>query len=316
MVPSAHPKVFAVLIVLNSSCHVTAQALADPVDHPLIAFESADFCEDGPWHLVYEDEFNDDTLDTDHWLRFFPYCINGDECQVSRKHGGEDELQIFEDANVQFTGNGIVKLIVKRSDTLVYCYSYSSHYTAALLHSRMKFHRGRFECRCKVPYSNSNWIWPSFWLFGGPGACSEIDILEIPGDRSDRYHHALHRYNYECNGNHANDEDTHTLMDLSNDFHVYRADWDKWFINFYVDDQLIYRSCRIYDLLDRPVSSCYIHEGVYIQNQAFPAQDAYMSIIVGVGIHNSGLNDAHGPGPPVPNIPCALEVDWIRVYQR
>ena len=60
----------------------------------------------------------------------------------------------------------------------------------------------------------------------------------------------------------------------------------------------------------------YIHEGVYIQNQAFPAQDAYMSIIVGVGIHNSGLNDAHGPGPPVPNIPCALEVDWIRVYQR
>ncbi len=40
----------------------------------------------------------------------------------------------------------------------------------------------------------------------------------------------------------------------------------------HVDDQLIYRSCRIYDVLNRPVSSCDVPGGIYIQNQAFPGQ--------------------------------------------
>ncbi len=306
----------AFLVALLGKCiAVHSQALADPVDHPVIGVETQDFCEHGEWHLVFEDEFEGDTLNTDTWLRFFPYCANQDECQASRVHGWPDELEIFKDENVQLTGQGTVKIIAKKVPVTNW-YSASSLYTSGMLHSRMKFNRGRFECRCKVPKSTSRYLWPSFWLFGGDGPCSEIDILEILWGKSDRYHHALHRYNNECNGNHASDEGMRELVDLSEDFHVYRADWDKWFVNFYVDDALIYRACRIYDLLDRPVSSCEVSTGVYLQNQAFPAQDAEVSIIMGLGLHRSWPGQALGAGPEIPDLPATMEIDYVRVYQR
>lgn len=105
-------------------------------------------------------------------------------------------------------------------------------------------------------------------------------------------------------------------MDLSEDFHVYRADWDKWFVNFYIDNTLIYRSCRIYDLLDRPVSSCRVPTGIYLQNQAFPAQDQELSIILMLCLHDDPWVNALGIGPQIPDLPAVMEIDYVRVYQR
>lgn len=295
--------------------HVTAQGLADPVDHRVIAVNQADFCEHSPWNLVFSDEFNEDSLDTDKWLRFYPYCENQDECLESRTHGWPEDMAIYKDENVQMTGEGTVKIIARKGPE-EHWYSASSEYTSGMLHSRFKFGRGRFECRCKVPKSTDHYLWPAFWLFGGNGPCSEIDILEIPGNPSTSYHHALHRYNSTCDDNHASDEGTTELFDLADAFHVYRVDWDKWFVNFYIDDKLMYRSCRIYDLLYRPVSKCDISTGVYIQNQAFPGQDAEMSIIVGMAIKDGPYVFPVGSPLTVPDLPAILEVDYIRVYQR
>ncbi len=292
-----------------------AQVLADPVKHPVVGILQDDFCEQGPWHLVFEDEFNGDTLNTDTWLRYYPYCNNNDECLASRTHGLPDEQQIFMDENVVLTGEGTVKLVAKKGP-LTNWYSARSVYTSGMLHSRLQFNRGRFECRCKVPLSTSHYLWPAFWLFGGGPVCSEIDILEILWDRSTAYHHSLHRYNDNCDGNHASDEKTHDLGELSDDFHVYRADWDKWFVNFYIDEVLIYRSCRLVDLLNQPVSTCVVPSGAYMQNQAFPAQDAYLSIILDLAIHKGPPGQSLGIGPEVSNLPCALEIDYVRVYQR
>jgi beta-glucanase (GH16 family) len=293
----------------------TAQVWADPVQHPVIGFVQQDFCEHAPWRLVFEDEFNGDALNTDTWLRFYPYCNNADECEASRTHGLPDELQIFTDENVVLTGEGTVKLIAKKGP-LTSWYSATSNYTSGMLHSRMQFNRGRFECRCKVPKSTSHYLWPAFWLFGGGPACSEIDILEILWDHSTMYHHSLHRYNNDCNGNHASDQQTHELGELSDEFHIYRADWDTWFVNFYIDEVLIYRACRIVDLLNRPVSNCEVPGGVYIQNQAFPGHDAYVSIIVGLGLHRGSPALQQFAGPEIPDLPAAMEIDHVRVYQR
>ena len=135
----------------------------------------------------------------------------------------------------------------------------------------------------------------AFWLLPADKSWPpEIDIMEILWKRPNSYHHSLHRYNYNCQGNHASDEAGHEMPALWEDFHVFRADWDTWFVNFYVDDVLIYRSCRVYDLLTRPVSDCHIPTGIYMQNQAFPGQDADMSIIL--GMHRA----SHGIGPHRP----------------
>lgn len=313
---SAIPSLIATTAVLiGTVLRIDGQALADPVDHQVIAVEEADFCERGAWHLVFQDEFNGTSLDTLMWLRFYPYCYNYDDCLGSRTHGLPDELQIFRDENVQMTGHGTVQLIMEKGPVGSW-FSFSSVYTSGLLHSRVQFGRGRFECRCRIPKSSSHYITSAFWLFGGGTACSEIDVMEQLWKRPDDFHHALHRYNDECNGNHASDEDSHPLSSLSDDFHTYRADWDKWFVNFYVDDALIYRSCRIYDMLARPVSSCHVPTGIYMQNQAFPAQDDELSIIIGPGLHDDAYVDALGHGPPIPDLPAVMEVDYVRVYQR
>ena len=140
--------------------------------------------------------------------------------------------------------------------------------------------------------------------------------MEILWKNPNTYHHSLHRYNYNCVGNYASDEAGHDMPALWEDFHVFRADWDTWFVSFYVDDILISRACRIYDLLARPVSNCHVGTGVYMQNQAFPGQDAQMSVILGLALHDTQINGPLGNGPPIPDLPAVMEVDYVRVYRR
>lgn len=302
-------------VVITMAQQASAQGIADPVRHPVIAIDGGNFCEAPNWTLVFADEFNGDELDTDKWLRFYPYCWNQDDCLYSRTHGWPRDMAIYKDENVQMTGHGTVKIIARKGPVEQW-YTASSTYTSGILHSRFKFGRGRFECRCKVPKSTSHYLWPAFWLFGGNDACSEIDILEITADPSNHYHHALHRYNPTCDGIDASEEGTMKLHDLSDDFHVYRVDWDMWFVNFYIDDALVHRSCRMYDLLNRPVSDCEVPGGIFIQNQAFPAQDAELSIIVGMGIHDGLYVNALGGPATIPDLPATLEIDYVRVYQH
>ncbi len=66
---------------------ITAQRISDPLDHKVIALEEGQYCDQRSWRLVFEDEFDGDSLDTDTWIRFYPYCMNQDECRVSRTHG-------------------------------------------------------------------------------------------------------------------------------------------------------------------------------------------------------------------------------------
>ncbi len=296
--------------------NAVGQALADPVDHRIIAFENQDFCEHAPWTLVFEDEFEGQYLDTLKWLRFYPYCVAWDSCMESRTHGYPHELQIFRDENVQLSGNGTVKLVLQKGPQANW-HSFSSVYSSGLLHSRERFGRGRFECRCRIPKSSSHFITSAFWLFGsGEYCCSEIDIMEQLWKSPDDYHHSLHRYKRYGPGNHASDEAGHPMPRLSEDFHTYRVDWDRWFADFYVDGALIYRSCRIWDLLTRPVSSCEPPAGIYMQNQAFPGQDDELSIILGLGLYGDPFVTALGGGPPIPDLPAVMEIDYVRVHQR
>lgn len=283
--------------------------------HPVIAVEGNNFCEEDPWTLVFSDEFEGDSLDTATWLRHYPYCESGDDCLESRTHNWPKEMQVYLDENVRMTGQGTVQIIARR-DTIHRWHSAASLYTSGMLHSRHQFGRGRFESRLRVPYSTSKYLWPAFWLFGGEGPCSEIDILEITANPSTKYHHALHRYNWYCDEKHASEEGSLDLNDLSDDFHVYRVDWDKWFVDFYIDGKFVHRSCRMYDLSGRPVSTCEIPTGIYVQNQAFPAQDARLSIILNLALSEGPYIHALGGIGSIPDLPAIMEVDYVRVYTR
>ncbi|MBS1498419.1 MAG: hypothetical protein JST41_04515 [Bacteroidetes bacterium] len=136
----------AFTMALLASAPNRAQTLADPKQHKVVMLEEADLCSHGEWHLVFVDEFNGTELDTGTWLRFYPYCMAYDDCEASRTHGLPNEMQIFRDENVVMTGQGTVQLVLKRG-TPDSWFSFTSVYSSGMLHSRMPFAKGRFECR-------------------------------------------------------------------------------------------------------------------------------------------------------------------------
>lgn len=305
-------------VALHSVCSIVsagAQSYADPLHHRLVAVEAGNLCERGDWELVFEDEFNGDVIDMDRWLTYYPYCMQADECYESRVHGWPEVLNIIADSNVALAGDGRLR-IQAREGAVFSWYGESSVYTSGVLHSRQAFGRGRFESRLKVPKNGGRHLWPAFWLFGGGPECVELDILEIMARPSDQYHYALHRYNRECNGKLASESGNLELGELGDDFHTYRVDWDIWFVDFYIDDVLVHRSSRLYDVLNRPVTACNLVPGVYIQNQAFPAQDAHVSVILSLAIKRRLFNSASGSSLDIPDLPATMEVDYVRVYRR
>ena len=69
-------------------------------------------CSSGDWNLVFNDEFNGNSLDGDKWITWFPYTDNGsDKCTFCRTHG--DGGQVFLDENA-VVSNGSLKLIARR----------------------------------------------------------------------------------------------------------------------------------------------------------------------------------------------------------
>jgi len=297
-----------------TACTAHGQTIADPPEHKVIGLEPIDLCEHAPWHLVFADEFNGGTLDADKWVTFFPFCEVADQCWSSRS-GFPTSIALDADSNVTLSGDGTLRILT-RQGPLATWYDHSSVYTTGVIFSRQKFKRGRFESRIKLPRSTARYLWPAFWLFGGGPRCSEIDILEILKRPTNTFHYALHRYNYECDEILAHDQGNINVKELSEDFHVFRLDWDTWFIDWSIDGELIYRACRVYDTAGRPVSGCNVPGGIYVQNQAFPGQDHELSLIISSGLGSGPLVDALGNGPPIPDLPAVMEVDYVRVYER
>lgn len=140
------------------------------------------------WTLVWNDEFDGDTIDTTKWdfdlgNGFFDY-----QHQSWVGGWGNEELQFYtrEPSNV----------FVKDSVLTIRALKESVHgcgYTSARLKSRKRdgtplFNKlyGRFEFRAKVPWGKG--LWPALWLlpqhdqYGGWAASGEIDVMEIIGE--------------------------------------------------------------------------------------------------------------------------------------
>ena len=138
-------------------------------------FTGGNICSDSEWKLVFQDEFQGDTLDRSKWLNYFPYTANGnDQCEFCRSHGNEG--QVYTDTNLEVS-NGTLKLIARKQ--LATWFNATRDYTSALIHSKYEFRfmYGKFEIRCKVPSGKG--LNSAYWMFGGNG--TEIDDFEISG---------------------------------------------------------------------------------------------------------------------------------------
>jgi len=177
------------------------------------------------WNLVWQDEFDGDTLDLTKWT----YDVGG--------HGwgnGEAEYYTKRPENARLE-NGQLIIEARREDYL------GLKYTSARLKTQDlgAWQYGRVEARLKIPRGQG--IWPAFWMLGDninragwPGS-GEIDIMENIGREPSTVHGTVHGPGYSgANGVGG----PHHLSEgaFADDFHVYAIEWETEAIRWYVDD--------------------------------------------------------------------------------
>lgn len=181
------------------------------------------------YQLVWSDEFDSETLNTDNWN----YDIGN-----GSSGWGNNELEYYTSRpeNIKLE-NG--KLII----TALYESYNGFNYTSARINTKHKayFGYGRIEMRAKLPKGRGTW--PAFWLlpeYVTYGSVywpdnGEIDIMEYVGYQPSVVYGSVH-----TNKNYAGNSITSqiTYYGIENDFHTYAIEWTYDTIRYYVDTYL------------------------------------------------------------------------------
>lgn len=239
------------------------------------------------YELVWSDEFNGDSIDTDTWVFWEGPAYN-------------EELQFYtarpENA---FIKEGHLYLQAQKE-------SYNGmEYTSARISTdstQIGWEHGRFEARIKMPKGKG--FWPAFWLMpmrevGWPRG-GEIDIMEFRGNEPYTTTGALHFWQADCDGNPMDCRkyltDSITLSDenLTDDFHTYSLEWTEDELIWFLDDNEFFRV------------------GFNEFKADYEPFSGPFHIILNLAVGGNFL-----PNPDeTTEFPQALVVDYVRVYQK
>jgi beta-glucanase (GH16 family) len=239
----------------------------------------------GPWELVWSDEFEGaaGTLPNDsNWT----FDIGTD--------WGNAQLEYDTDRpeNASLDGAGNLVITARQESWLGQPYTSARIKTAG----KQEFTYGRFEARIRQPSGAG--LWPAFWLLGADIATvgwpqtGEIDIMEFRGQEPTIALASIHGPGYS-GGNAITRRYTLPSGRFDEGFHVFRADWSRNVIRFYVDDSL-FHEVRRGD-----------QSGEWVFDKPF-----YIILNVAVG------GGFVGAPTPATTFPQQMIVDWVRVYQR
>ncbi len=259
---------------------VTSSASDTPAPTP-----TADWAAEG-YALVWQDEFDGPEIDLTKWSH-----------EVNGRGGGNNELQYYTDRPENSRIEDGALLIEAREERYL-----GLRYTSARLRTLAKgdWQYGRFVIRAQTPFGQG--IWPAIWMlptdnvYGGWAASGEIDIMELVGHEPNVVHGTLHYGDRWPNNTFSGDSFRLASGHFSDDWHVFRLDWEPEEMRWYVDDQL-YQTQTRWNTVGEP----------------FPApfdQRFHMLLNLAVG--------GNWPGSPDETtvFPQVLRVDYVRVYQR
>ena len=245
------------------------------------------------YQLVWADEFNYNGLpDPEKWS----YDV-GDACDLPAGCGwGNNELQYYtkdrlENARVE---NG--KLTIELRKEKMGTRDYSS--ARLLTKNKGDWTYGRFEIRARIERSLGTWaaIWmlPTDNEYGGWPASGEIDIMENVGWGPDTILATTHTdaYNHMI-GTHKSG--SFTVTDAHTSFHDYILEWNEKEYSAYVDGDLVFN---------------FKNEKTGYREWPF---DKNFHLILNIAF-GGNLGGRHGIAPD--ELPCKMEVDYVRVYQK
>lgn len=240
------------------------------------------------WNLVWEDEFDGISLDSERW-----------SYQTGGAGWGNNEWQYYtagENVEVQ---NGSLKIIAREDAANQYP---NNDYTSSRIRSQFKgdWRYGKLEASIKLPFGQG--IWPAFWMmpsesvYGGWPSSGEIDIMEYLGHETDKIYGTCH-YGHAWNDKGSDGESiTLPVGNFPDGFHTFGIEWEPGEIRWYLDGNLYH---TIQDT----------HPDFSNFNWPFD-QEFHFILNVAVGGNWPGYPDASTSFPQI------MEVDWVRVYQE
>lgn len=281
------------------------------------------------WVLTFSDEFTGATLNRTKWATEYGFdtdCIvdtpppPGTPVYCNRSNNDEKEWYVDDAPLVE---NGVLKLKARKeclADDRTENYPpYSCDnfpYLSGLVSTHDRFSQlyGYFEARIKV--LDGAGFWPAFWLipqlpptpdpdiefFWPP----EIDILESRGQEPHMvYMNQHYSGEHPTPGSKLNNWSYggaisgwySATSSLTNTFHTYAVDWNPDRVTWYIDG--VERFHSTYNLPPGEIS--------------LPAYSGEMLIMLNLAIGGSFVNHEL---PPDNLLPAALEVDYVRVYQK
>lgn len=245
------------------------------------------------YNLIWSDEFSGNTLDETKWA-YYTWGWNSSEVQNCYR---QDNVTV---------DNGTLKLTASYEPGVT-CSS-GSDFSSGFVQTRDKafWTYGYFEARIKLPASNSTW--PAFWMspqnseYGEWPRSGEIDIFEVKGHDMSRSYGNAHWGN--SGDDKQQDKGTFTFpgSNQADNWHIYAVEWQEGELKFYIDG-VHYHTINNFD---EPNATT--HPGPF-------NIDFYLRLNVAVGgtYLDAPWNDAYNA---LDQLPAAMEVDWVRVYQK
>lgn len=241
------------------------------------------------WKMVWNDEFDGDSLDFQKW-----------EIEVNAFGGGNQEMQIYTDnaKNVRVQDG---KLIIEAHRERTSIVGTERDYSSGRIRSKRRgdWQYGKFEIRAKLPPGQG--VWPAIWMlptderYGGWAASGEIDILEFKGQEPSVLWGTLHYGGAWPRNRYSGTQKVAPEVDFTKDFHTYGLEWEAGEIRWILDGE-VWQTQKKWDS----------------ENAPFPApfnQPYHLVLNVAIG------GGFVGPPNDSTPFPAQLHVDWIRVYE-
>jgi beta-glucanase (GH16 family) len=269
-------------------------------------------CIDSNYQIVFEDNFNGNTLDLSKW-EIQPW---GQGALVGHANIEYNSLN-----NVEVS-SGTCKIIAKNENIITKAVSWKPEneilsdgqpnlraysYTSANLWTKEKFFLGKYEIRCRMPVGAG--LWPAFWLFGGQ-RWNEIDVFDNYSGVSTLVTSVGH--DFDGNGTSEGCSQSYTGFDFAQ-WHTITClfDFDKiiWMV-----DNVIVRVLYRFTSVAGNFIECgeNIATGTYWDSKFWPLEP--MSIIM-----NLAVGSGSGPCPQPSNnniFPSVFEIDYIKYWKK
>ena len=208
---------------------------------------------------------------------------------------GNKEWQRYrDDRNHELVGDSL-RLVARVEDGLR-----DGGITSGMLRSKWTGRLGYYECRIKVPRGRS--LWPACWLNPQDQRWPpEIDIVEIVDNGHDTTSRSYHNVLEGPNRDHGTL--TFSLLtkrngynpgfDYADAFHVFAVEWTESHVRHFVDDKLVAE--RRFD---------------WLHSDGSDGGKAHVLVNLAVGGKWAGSPQRAS------DFPAALDVDYVRVWQR